>query len=544
MIKYLLCVFISFIVTGFCCYIWRYQSIPCYIVLELKSKANTDAQIYVDYGNGFNEFNSIIRNVKASKDYQDVYFPLEPKCIYQIRFDPFIADGEMLIKSIEVYCFVKELNKINLIKAFNTKELIALNNVQILDNNSKNVTIKTENGKIDPNILLPISSKLDLLSFEDIFDKQFYLQFFSISSFLSIIMISIIIKPNKNKRKIDSIDFVFQEKIINHKKGNSIYLNKSNYIYRDTTEDNIDFIINEIQKTENWKSVINKKYSETNPWLYKIITSNKRTKFIDDFISPTDSLILDIGAGWGQFSIPLGKDNFVCSLEPSHKKLNFIKELSKKENVKHKMFLISADYFDVSFKNKFDLILCIGVLEWVGCYNNMNLNPETVQLEFLKKAFNELREDGKIIIGIENRLGLKYLLGTNDDHCRLPHISYYKNELAKRKYIQKTNSELLTFTYSIAEYKELLQNCGFKKIKFYAAFPDYKIPELIFPISNDTSFCEFNNYILQNGFIYEHDGSNGENLLIQEELKSLYYSYAEMNIAHLFAPSYYIEAYK
>ena len=40
----------------------------------------------------------------------------------------------------------------------------------------------------------------------------------------------------------------------------------------------------------------------------------------------------------------------------------------------------------------------------------------------------------------------------------------------------------------------------------------------------------------------EHDGGNGKKLGNQDELQSIYQSLAEMDLAHYFAPSFYIEA--
>ena len=160
--------------------------------------------------------------------------------------------------------------------------------------------------------------------------------------------------------------------------------------------------------------------------------------------------ILDIGAGWGQFTIPLAKQNQICSLEPTPERLDFIKAASKQEGVDQNISYIGADYFDVKFENKFDLILSIGVLEWVGAFKT-DKPPEEVQKEYLSKIKTELKEHGKLVIGIENRLGLKYLMGANDDHTGLPNISCLTSNLAKVKFKQQVDCELKCFTYSFSE---------------------------------------------------------------------------------------------
>ena len=50
------------------------------------------------------------------------------------------------------------------------------------------------------------------------------------------------------------------------------------------------------------------------------------------------------------------------------------------------MFFLGVDYMDVHFETKFDLILSIGVLEWVGAFRESNQPPEEIQKEFLSKS--------------------------------------------------------------------------------------------------------------------------------------------------------------
>jgi hypothetical protein len=114
--------------------------------------------------------------------------------------------------------------------------------------------------------------------------------------------------------------------------------------------------------------------------------------------------------------------------------------------------------------------------------------------------------------------------------------------LAKTKFKQKTNQDLQCFTCSLHEYKNLLQKAGFSKITFYVALPDYKLPDKIFLISDNFLKCELNNFINDGGKVDEHDGSNGEKLENLDEIYSMYHSLAKMNLAHYFAPSFFIEA--
>lgn len=309
--------------------------------------------------------------------------------------------------------------------------------------------------------------------------------------------------------------------------------------YRDAPEKTLLDIACLINRGEKWSDVLSNIFEDKYNWLYQIITNKSRMKFFDEHLICKSKRILDIGAGWGQFSVPLAKNNMVCAVEPTPERTTIIDCIARQERIRKNLFLIQDDYLEIDFDTSFDVVLCIGVLEWLGTFRK-DENPYDVQKSFLKKIKSELSLKGSLVIGIENRMGLKYLMGAKDDHTGLSGISNLDAELAKEKYFNLKQSELRCFTYSIAEYKKILTQSGFKKIKFYATFPDYKIPEYIFEIKGDS--CEMNKFILKGNKINEHDGSNGLPLSNQPEINSHYYSLAEMGISHVFAPSFFIQA--
>ena len=147
------------------------------------------------------------------------------------------------------------------------------------------------------------------------------------------------------------------------------------------------------------------------------------------------------------------------------------------------------------------------------------------------------------MIGVENRLGLKYLLGTRDDHTGTQGLCTLDFPLADARWRALHKRDLRVVTYSMAEYRQLLGETGFTGIEFYAAYPDYKVPEIILPCSSAEAV---RNFFGQGGFVPEHDGWDGAPLQTstQESLASHYRSFAEMDIAHHLAPSFFIVARK
>lgn len=70
---------------------------------------------------------------------------------------------------------------------------------------------------------------------------------------------------------------------------------------------------------------------------------------------------------------------------------------------------------DMSFDQPFDYVVVNGVLEYAMSFTKGDTPYET----FLENMGQYLNEAGKILIAIENKLGLKYFAGAPEDHTDL-----------------------------------------------------------------------------------------------------------------------------
>ena len=515
------------------------QSSPYYIQIVGKSDTDTSSQLFFDIGNSYIEKVSFKQELYKKEMYEKFIMPLPIEKIYGLRFDPLDCNGSLQIKSIYILGKEKAGNHHKVLHKFDLKALKAVQQVDLVINDTGNVVATTHNDCNDPIIELPLKEPFDHWQMSDFLGIEWLKKSVFFSFLITPIALALSFSENKRRDITGKVSFKFNKQ--NHSlEWGDTFTSEPKNCYQDTKEENIRSIIEKIKNGTPWKQAVKEKFEANNPWLYDIVTSPKRTKFLDEFIKPNNLHILDIGAGWGQFTLPLAKQNKICSLEPTPERLDFITAAADQENVSKNISFIGADYLDIKFENKFDLVLSIGVLEWVGAFRS-GKEPEDLQLDFLKKIKSELKEDGKLIIGIENRLGLKYLMGAPDDHNGSRNITIYEKELAKRIYKDKTGSELLSLTYSISEYEKILTNVGFENIKCYTANPDYKLPEEIFPIINKK--CDLNYFILNDNWIEEHDGTNGKVLKNQKEIKSLAKTFAQFNSLHNLAPSYFFEAY-
>ena len=311
----------------------------------------------------------------------------------------------------------------------------------------------------------------------------------------------------------------------------------------DTEPSELRSIILEIEQGRPWREVVSSRFAKSNPWLEQIVTADIRSSFFEQLITNSSGLALDIGSGWGQTSRPLADKGWqVASLEPGLERLAFTKASATQDGVGSNISYLNTDYLETEFQIKFDLCLSIGVFEWVGAFQSES-DPLTRQRQFLKKVKNELSTTGSLVIGIENRLGLKYLLGCPDDHIGIPGIAFLPAELASRRWREEQGGQLQSFTYTDVELRALLEEAGFSSIEFFAALPDYKLPQEIIPLADGGEV--FNRGMLSGElFRPEHNGFNGDRLVTrdQEDLAGTYASLGMQGIAHHFAPSFFVRA--
>jgi 2-polyprenyl-3-methyl-5-hydroxy-6-metoxy-1,4-benzoquinol methylase len=307
--------------------------------------------------------------------------------------------------------------------------------------------------------------------------------------------------------------------------------------YEDAPAAELRELADQVRAGAPWRDAVRARYSVKHPWLARIVTDPARDLFFRLHPSQAGARVLDVGAGWGQIALPLARQAEVTAVEPASERLDFIRAAADQEGVTRRMRFIQADFLDLEFKPQFDLVACIGVLEWVPSFRSGD--ARALVKDFLGRAAVALEPGGRLVIGIENRMGLKYLLGARDDHLGIPGVAVYDDRLAASKWAAHSGKELRSFTYTKAELEDLLAAAGLSRTRFFAALPDYKLPESILPLGP-----ELEARFAQGPHIPETDGYSGDTLPFQEELASHYRSLARMGCASMFAPSFFVEARK
>jgi SAM-dependent methyltransferase len=199
------------------------------------------------------------------------------------------------------------------------------------------------------------------------------------------------------------------------------------------------------------------------PILYHL--SPVRENIIEWIPFKENAKVLEIGSGCGAITGKLAEKSGNVTCVELSKKRSLINAYRNKE--KNNIEIMVGNFQDIekNLDDDYDYILLIGVLEYAASYIKSN-SPYREFLDIIKK---HLSTNGKIIVAIENKYGLKYWAGCKEDHVSL----FYEGI---EDYIH-TNS---VRTFSKKELISLHESCGLNIQAFYYPYPDYKLPLQIF----------------------------------------------------------------
>lgn len=177
----------------------------------------------------------------------------------------------------------------------------------------------------------------------------------------------------------------------------------------------------------------------------------------------------------------------------------------------------NMDLDNISYiENLYDYVVLVGALE-------CNKNP----VQLLTKIYSILNKDGKLILGLQNRLGIRYFCGDKDFFTGriMDGIdNYARVSVAARK-------EMIGHAYSKFEYVDMLEKAGFYNYHFYSVLPGLERMQALY--SEDYLPKEE----LEVRIIPQYHSS--DTVFIQEE--KLYKSLIENGMFHSMANGYFVE---
>ncbi len=176
-----------------------------------------------------------------------------------------------------------------------------------------------------------------------------------------------------------------------------------------------------------------------------------------------ESSVLEIGPGCGAITRFLGETFArVTSVEGAPERARLARLRNRgQEHVD----IVCAPFDEVEFCEKFDVVFCIGVLEYAEIYS---AEPEGAHAALIEKFRSLLAPGGILVLAIENQFGLKYFASSAEDHTH-------------RMFDGVEGYPGLSPTPRTFGRDELARLLGehFAKSEFYFPLPDYKIPTCV-----------------------------------------------------------------
>lgn len=225
-------------------------------------------------------------------------------------------------------------------------------------------------------------------------------------------------------------------------------------------EDKLLDIVKKQDRSE-WNQIL----ASTTEWSLLYHLSHIRTNLVEWLPMEKTEHVLEIGAGCGAITDMLVKKaGHVTSIELS-KKRSHVNAWRNKDCDNLEIIVGNFEEIERKLEKKYDYITLIGVLEYAGVYLE-DKNPFETMLKSISKHLNK---DGKIVIAIENKFGLKYWAGCKEDHTG----TWFEG-------IEGYPTEKGVKTFSKQELTQLAKRSGFDDITFYYPYPDYKFPYTIY----------------------------------------------------------------
>ena len=197
-------------------------------------------------------------------------------------------------------------------------------------------------------------------------------------------------------------------------------------------------------------------------WNTEYHLSRKRKDILSGLQHDRSAKVLEIGSGCGAITRFLGENyDSVIAVEGIYNRARLARLRTRDLD---SVEVFASRYQDIGLEGEFDIVFCIGVLEYAPTYVDGD-NPFHDALTSMRRM---LRPGGTLVLAIENKFGLKYFSNSTEDHSGtfFEGIEGYPR---MNRYFE---------TFGKVELQRLLSSY-WKDVRFFFPFPDYKMPSLL-----------------------------------------------------------------
>lgn len=202
---------------------------------------------------------------------------------------------------------------------------------------------------------------------------------------------------------------------------------------------------------------------EDSRWNVQYHLSPMRMSLINWYPFKENAEVLEIGGAFGELThILCQKCAYVTCVEREPIRVQGIMQRCRWYS---NLDVYQCDFKDFHTDRKYDYILAVGILE---SQDIASKNP-CDYAKIITYLGSFLKQEGKLLVACENRMGIRYLCGAKDGKTGIPFdgVNQYPEEEGLRGF---TKQELET----------ILDKAGIFSYKFYYPLPDYKMPQVVY----------------------------------------------------------------
>lgn len=199
------------------------------------------------------------------------------------------------------------------------------------------------------------------------------------------------------------------------------------------------------------------------PILYHL--SPLRANIVDWLPIDKSHKVLEIGSGCGAITDKLSEKAGEVTCVDLSAKRSHINAYRNQDRDNITIHVGNFSDIEPELPFDYDYVCLIGVFEYAQSY----MGTETPYEDFMNIMLKHVKNNGCLVIAIENKFGLKYWAGCKEDH-----VGTYFSGLEG----YPDGGSARTFTRKGLE--KIMQNCGVEEYNFYYPYPDYKFPTVIY----------------------------------------------------------------
>lgn len=203
--------------------------------------------------------------------------------------------------------------------------------------------------------------------------------------------------------------------------------------------------------------------SKSWPVLYHL--SHLRENIVEWLPMDRTAKVLEVGSGCGAITGALARRAGSVTCVELSKKRSMINAYRHSECDNITIHVGNFRDVEPDLPDDFDYICLIGVFEYAQSY----MDGENPFENFLRILIPHLKKDGRLIIAIENKYGLKYFAGCKEDHLG----TYFSG-------IEDYPQGGGVRTFSRKGLERIFEHCGITEYQFYYPYPDYKFMQTLY----------------------------------------------------------------